>query len=86
MLRPVKTLKARKTLAIGVMSLGGILLVFPLIGIGLMLSGLLYVLLEGFLVFWLVGLVPLLVALIPGVLLFKHGLYLRKNLRIENNS
>jgi hypothetical protein len=87
MLRPVKTLKARKLLAIGVMSFGGVLLVFPLIGIGIMLPGLPYVLSEGFfIVFWLMGLVPLLVVLIPGVLFFMHGWYLRKNLRIAIKS
>jgi len=87
MLRPVKTLKARKILAIGVISFGGVLLVFPLIGIGLMLPSLPYVLSEGgFILFWLMGLIPLLAVLIPGVLLFMHGWYLRKNLRSETIS
>ena len=86
MLRPVKTLKARKTFAIGVISFGGVLLVFPLIGIGLMFSGLLYYILEGFLIFFLIGLIPILVAFIPGALLFMHGWHLRKNLRSETIS
>ena len=85
-LRPVSTLKGRNNLAIGVMSFGGVLLVFPLIGIGLMLFGLPYIILEGFLIFWLIGLIPLLVGLIPGVPLFMHGWYLRKNLRSETIS
>jgi len=85
-LRPVSTLKGRKTLAIGVMSFGGVLLVFPLIGIGLMVFGLPYILLEGFLIFWLPGLIPLLMALIPGVLFIMHGWYLRKNFRSETIS
>ena len=51
-LRPVSTLKGRKNLAIGVMSVGGVLLVFPLIIIGMMLFGLPYIILEGFLIFW----------------------------------
>jgi len=84
MLRPVKTLKARKILAVGVMSFGGVLLVFPLIGIGLMLPSLPYILSEGgFIVFWLMGMAPLLAILIPGVILVIHGWYLRKNLRSE---
>jgi len=87
MLRPVKTLKARKTLAIGVTCIGGVLLAFPLIGIGLMVPSLPYVLSEGgFIVFWLMGLIPLLAVLIPGILLFMHGWYLRKNLRSETIS
>ena len=86
MLRPVKTLKVRKTLAKGAMSFGGVLLVFPLIGIGIMLPGLPYILSEGFLPLLLIGLTPLFVVLIPGVLLFMHGWYLRKNLRSETIS
>ena len=87
MLRPVKTLKARKILAIGVMSFGGVLLVFPLIGIGLMLLSLPDTLVGGFLILlWWIGLTPILAVLIPGVLLFYHGWYLRKNLRSETIS
>ena len=86
MLRPVKTLKGRKYLAIGVISFGGVLIAFPLIGISFVLFGLLYVLSEGFLPLLLMGLIPLLVVLIPGVLLFMHGWYMRKNLRSETNS
>jgi len=86
-LRPVKTLKGRKYLALGVMSFGGILLVFPLIGFGIMLPSLPYAISEGgFIVFWLMGSAPLLAVMIPGVILFMHGWYLRKNLRIEKNS
>lgn len=85
-LRPVDTLKGRKTLAIGVMRFGVILLVFPLIGIGLMLLGLPYILSEGFLIYFMVGLSPLLMALIPGILFFNHGWNLRKTLGIENTS
>ena len=78
MLRPVKTLKARKILAIGVMIFGGVLLVFPLIGIGLMLLSLPDTLVGGFLILlWWIGLTPILAVLIPGVLLFYHGWYLR---------
>ena len=86
MLRPVKTLKGRKYLTIGVMSFGGVLIVFPMIGICLSFSGLLYILSEGFLPLLLIGLTPLLVVLIPGVLLFMHGWHLRKNLRSETIS
>ena len=85
-LRPVKTLKARKKFAIKVMSFGGIILIFPLIGIGFMLLSLPYILSEGFLILFLFGLIPLLVALIPGVLLVIHGWYKRKNLRSESIS
>ena len=86
MLRPVSTLKGRKNLAIGAMIFGGVLIALLVIGIGLMLSSLPYVLSEGFLIFFLIGLIPILVVLIPGVLLFMHGLYMRKNLRSETIS
>ncbi len=84
MLRPVKTLKGRKILFIGVMSFGGVLLVFPLIGIGLILFDFFYFFQEGFLLFLLlITLIFLLAMLIPGVLLIIYGWYLRKNLRSD---
>ena len=86
MLRPIKTLKGRKNLAIVAMSVGVVLVVFPLIGIGFLLPGFLYFLLDGFILFFMMALIPLLALLIPGIVLFIHGWYIRKNLRIETKS
>ena len=86
MLRPIKTLKGRKNLAIVAMSVGVVLVVFPLIGIGFLLPGFFYFLLDGFILFFMMALIPLLALLIPGIVLFIHGWYIRKNLRIETKS
>jgi len=87
MLRTIKTLKGRKNLAIVAMSVGVVLVVFPLIGIGFLLPGFLYFLLDGFMyINFMFALIPLLALLIPGIVLFIHGWYMRKNLRIETKS
>jgi hypothetical protein len=83
---PIKTLKGKKILTIVTMIFGGVLVVIPLIGIGFLLPDFLDYYLDSFFIYFLMGLIPLLVLLIPGIILFIHGWYMRKNLRIENNS
>lgn len=85
LIRPIKTLNGKKTLTIIEMILGGILVIFPLIGIGVLSSSFLSIYLEGFFLFYLVGLLFYCFLLIPGTILFIHGWHLRKNLRIEGS-
>lgn len=85
-IRPIKTLKGKKILTIVTMTFGGVLVVFPLIGLGFLLPNFLDCYLEGPFIYFMIEVIFLLVLLIPGIILFIHGWYLRKNLRIENNS
>ena len=86
MIRPVSTLKGRKILVIGAMSFGLVLMVFPLIGIGIILSSLPDVSSISLLYLWFIILIPFIVLLITGIIFFMHGWYLRKNLRSETIS
>jgi len=80
LIRPVKTLNGKKTLTIIEMILGGIIVIFPLIGIGVLSSSFLWMYLDGFFIFYLMGLFVYCFFLIPGILFFIHGWHLRKNL------
>ena len=83
---PIKTLKGKKILTIVTMIFGGVLVVLPLIGICILLPQFFPCYLDGFFFNFLMVLIPHLVLLILGIILFIHGWYMRKNLRIENNS
>jgi hypothetical protein len=82
--RPIKSLKGKKILAIVTMIFGGVLVVIPLIGTGFQL----YRFLDSYLMHpqIIIGQIFLFALLLPGIILFIHGWYMRKNLRIENNS
>jgi len=87
LLRPIKTLRGKRNLTTAAIIFGGILILFPLIGIGIFTyKDFLEMYLDGFLLFYLAGLFFYCVLLIPGVILFIFGWYWRKNLRIENKS
>lgn len=82
LIRPIKTLKGKKNLAKGAMIIGGILIILPLIGM-------LYILFTLFQVFmlsilYLTEIIPFILLLIPGVVLFIHRWFLYKNPRTDN--
>jgi len=86
-IRPIKTLKGNKKLAIVTMIFGGILVVFHLNGIVLLaIFNFLWMYLDGLLIYLVQGLIVYSLFLIPGVILFILGRNLRSNLRIENSS
>ncbi len=88
MIRPIKSLRGKKNLGIVAMIFGGVLVILPLIGIAIVF---LPDSLESYIPFFFLhnilgGVIPYLGLLIPGIILFIHGWYMRKNLRIEKNS
>ena len=80
MIRPIKTLKGKKILAIVAMIFGGVLVVFPLVGIGILFSGSLEWISYGpkFINTMVVVVLPFVLLLMPGIILFIHGWQLRK--------
>lgn len=86
LIRPIKTLNGKKSLTIIEMVLGGILVIFPLIGIGVLSSSFLSIYLEGFFLFYLIGLLFYCFFLIPGTILFIHGWHLLKNHNTQSSN
>ena len=85
-IKPIETLKGKKILTLVTMIFGGVLVVFPLIGLGFLLPNFSDCYFEGPFIYFIIVVILFLVLLIPGIILLNHGWYLRKNLRIENNS
>jgi len=82
-IKPIKTLKGKKKLVIVARIFGGVLVVFPLIGIVIWSSSFMASYLEGFLALHIIGMLFYLLFLIPGIIFFLYARGLRENLRIN---
>jgi len=83
MIRPIKTFKEKNNLAILAMIFGGALVVITLAGISMLFSGSLEW--NSYLLFTIWVVLPFILLLMLGIILFIHGWHWRKNLGIENN-
>ena len=78
MIKPINTLRGQKNLAIGAMVLGGILVILPVIGIVLTL----FILIR-YSFRYMIALIPFLLVLIPGIILYMHGWFLKHKPRTD---
>ena len=77
-IKPITTFKGKKILTLITMIFGGVLVVFPLIGLGFLLPNFSDCYFEGPFIYFIIIVISFLVLLIPGIILFIHGWYLRK--------
>lgn len=82
LIRPIKTLNGKENLAKGAMIIGGILIILPLIGMGYMIFMIMQVFM--FFLFYLIEIIPFILLLIPGVVLFIHGWFFYQKPRTDN--
>jgi len=78
-IRPIKTLRGKKNIALGAMIFGSILVLFPVIAISLDTYRIYFVYEEIFFWFYF-GPILSLVLLVPGVALYVHGWFLKKRI------
>lgn len=83
-IKPRKTLKGKKNLAKIELIFGGVIIYFPIIGIGFLLYGFPIWYSIGSLSFFIMTiLIPLLLCFIPGIIIFIHRYYLQKKIQNE---
>lgn len=79
LLRPMNTLRSKKILSLGAMTCGSILVIFPVIAICIDAY---FIIFSDFIFYWFYfGPILNLVLLIPGIALFVHGWFLKKNIK-----
>ena len=74
LIKPVKTIRGKKNLGLGAIILGGILILFPAIAIGI---DFIFYFTYYFIIFYF--LIFDLLVLLPGVALFVHGWYIKRS-------
>lgn len=86
LIMPIKTLKGKIIVSVIVMIVGAVIMGFPLFIIIYMFSTIYVFILEGFLFFFIIGLLTYCFFLIPGIVLIWYGWQHRKLIMSKNNS